>query len=75
MMIKREAVTPFDFEGLEIRDYTNDRDGGSSVAEITVPGGARHRRAWSKRSDKYFLHFQPSARNHFSRFATFHDLH
>ena len=49
---------PFDFEGLEIRDYTADRDCSSSVAEICVPGGARHGRAWSKRSDKYYFGLQ-----------------
>ena len=55
MMIKGESVTPFNFEGLEIRDYTDDPNLSSSVAEITVPVGVRHRRAWSNRSDKYYL--------------------
>ena len=54
MMIQRKSLMPFDFEGLEIRDYTADRDCSSSVAEICVPGGARHRRAWSKRSDRFY---------------------
>jgi mannose-6-phosphate isomerase-like protein (cupin superfamily) len=58
MMIKRLSVMPFDFEGLEIRDYTDDRECSSSVAEITVPAGVRHRRAWSKRSDKYYYGLQ-----------------
>lgn len=54
MKIERESIKSFDFEGLEIRDYTAGMDVGSSVAEIIVPAGARHRRAWSKRSDKYY---------------------
>ena len=58
MMIRRASVMPFDFEGLEIRDYTNDLDHSSSGAEITVPAGVQHRRAWSKRSDKYYFGLQ-----------------
>jgi mannose-6-phosphate isomerase-like protein (cupin superfamily) len=53
--IERSALEPFDFEGLQITDYTAGRGLSSSVAEITVPTGARHRSAWSKRSDKYYL--------------------
>lgn len=58
MMISRESITPINFEGLEIRDYTDHLHPSSSVAEITVPAGARHRRAWSKRSDKYYFGLQ-----------------
>ena len=54
MKIERDSLRPFDFEGLEIRDYTAGADVSSSVAEITVPAGARHRLSWSKRSDKYY---------------------
>jgi len=54
MKIERDSLGPIDFEGLEIRDYTAGADVSSSVAEITVPAGARHRLAWSKRSDKYY---------------------
>lgn len=54
MRIERDSLRPFDFEGLEIRDYTAGADVSSSVAEITVPAGTRHRLAWSKRSDKYY---------------------
>jgi mannose-6-phosphate isomerase-like protein (cupin superfamily) len=54
MKIERESLEAFEFYGLEIRDYTAGREGSSSVAEITVPAGARHERAWSKRSDKYY---------------------
>lgn len=55
MMITRDSVSPLDFEGLEIRDYTHDLKPSSSVAQITVPAGARHRPSWSKRSDKYYF--------------------
>jgi mannose-6-phosphate isomerase-like protein (cupin superfamily) len=54
MKIERDTLRPFDFEGLEIRDYTAGADVSSSVAEITVPAGVRHRLGWSKRSDKYY---------------------
>jgi mannose-6-phosphate isomerase-like protein (cupin superfamily) len=54
MKIERESLRPIDFEGLAIRDYTAGVEVSSSVAEITVPAGGRHRRAWSKRSDKYY---------------------
>ena len=54
MKIERDSLRPFDFEGLEIRDYTAGMEVSSSVAEITVPAGARHRLSWSKRSDKYY---------------------
>jgi len=43
------------FEGLHILDYTAGRETRSSIAEITVPPGARHRKAWSRRSDKYYF--------------------
>jgi mannose-6-phosphate isomerase-like protein (cupin superfamily) len=58
MKIEHESVTPFNFDGLEIRDYTADWHSSSSIAEITVPAGVRHRRAWSRRSDKYYFGLQ-----------------
>ena len=60
MKIERESLRPVDFEGLEIRDYTAGADVSSSVAEIIVPAGARHRRAWSKRADKYYYMLEGS---------------
>jgi len=54
MKIERETLVPIEFEGLEIRDYTAQEGESSSIAEIIVPAGARHKRAWSKRSDKYY---------------------
>jgi mannose-6-phosphate isomerase-like protein (cupin superfamily) len=55
MKIDRSTLCPFDFEGLGIVDYTAGRDLSSSIAEIIVPPGVRHRRAWSNRSDKYYI--------------------
>lgn len=55
MKIERSALEAFDFEGLQITDYTAGMGLSSSLAEITVPPGVRHRTAWSKRSDKYYL--------------------
>ena len=54
MKIALESVKVFEFDGLEIRDYTAELDVSSSMAEITVPPGIRHKQAWSKRSDKYY---------------------
>ena len=54
MKIELESLDAFEFYGLEIRDYTAGREGSSSIAEITVPAGTRHKRAWSKRSDKCY---------------------
>ena len=55
MLFKRKAITPFDFDGLRIFDYTAGRSGSSSVALIEVAPGARHKEAWSRRSDKYYV--------------------
>jgi mannose-6-phosphate isomerase-like protein (cupin superfamily) len=54
MIIREGAVTPFDFDGLAIRDYTAGHDTASSFAVITVPVGSAHAEAWSRRSDKYY---------------------
>lgn len=54
MKIERESLNAVEFDGLVIRDYTAGRDGSSSMAEILVPAGARHKRSWSKRSNKYY---------------------
>jgi ribosomal protein S18 acetylase RimI-like enzyme/quercetin dioxygenase-like cupin family protein len=63
-LVRFGAVQPIDFEGLRILDYTAGRQNGSSFAVIEVPPGARHRRSWSKRSDKYY--YVMSGRLHFS---------
>lgn len=54
MKIERESLNAVEFDGLVIRDYTAGRGGSSSMAEILVPAGAQHKRAWSKRSNKYY---------------------
>jgi len=53
--VSRHHLDTIDFEELEIRDYTADLDLSSSVAEVIVPPGAVHRRAYSRRSDKYYI--------------------
>jgi mannose-6-phosphate isomerase-like protein (cupin superfamily) len=58
MKIEHKSVKPFNFGGLEIRDFTVESSSSSSFAEITVPIGVRHRRAWSRRSDKYYFGLQ-----------------
>ena len=54
MWIRGAAVEPFDFEGLQIRDYTAGLSSSSSLATIHVAPGIRHHRARSRRSDKYY---------------------
>lgn len=54
MEIERESLPVIEFDGLEIRDYTAECEVRSSVAEVTVSAGACHKRAWSRRSDKYY---------------------
>src|SRR5262245_4984774 len=55
MLRSRSALSPIDFEGLRIFDYTAGEPLGSSVAAIEVAPGATHAEAWSRRSDKYYL--------------------
>ena len=55
MIIPRSSLTPIDFDGLRILDYTAAQRLGASLAVIEVPPGGRHPEAWSKRSDKYYL--------------------
>jgi mannose-6-phosphate isomerase-like protein (cupin superfamily) len=54
MKITRSAAARIDFDGLEIHDYTADLEVSSSIAEISVSPGVRHRPSWSRRSDKYY---------------------
>ena len=54
MIVKRGDVPSFDFDGLEIRDYTAGRDLSASFAIIDVRPGVAHRVSWSRRSDKYY---------------------
>jgi mannose-6-phosphate isomerase-like protein (cupin superfamily) len=52
--ISGDSVNPFDFRGLEIKDFTSGLEVSSSFAEITVPPGAVHPLTYSTRSDKYY---------------------
>lgn len=54
-LIYHDSVEPIDFDGLRIFDYTSGRPWSSSLAVIEVRPGARHKEAWSRRSDKYYL--------------------
>lgn len=55
MLVSRSDMTPLDFHGLRIFDYTAGQTLGSSLAVVEVMPGARHAEAWSRRSDKYYL--------------------
>ena len=54
MIIKRDAVAPSAFGGLQVHDYTAGHDTSSSFAVVVVPPGAGHPEAYSQRSDKYY---------------------
>jgi mannose-6-phosphate isomerase-like protein (cupin superfamily) len=54
IVVRADDPSPFDFGGLEIRDYTAGRDVRTSWARIDVPAGAGHPEAWSRRSDKLY---------------------
>ena len=54
MKISKKSLTPIDFEGLKIFDYTAEKEISSSLAEIIVPPRGKHRKAFSKKSDKYY---------------------
>lgn len=55
MFLRANQVTPFEWNGLWISDHTATVELSSSVAIIDVPPGAHHPRAWSDRSDKYYV--------------------
>ena len=72
MIIRRSSVEPFDFDGLNIFDYTGGRDTSCSLAIVEAPPGSRHREAWSERSDKYY--FVLSGQICFTLDGTIYDL-
>ena len=45
MRVSRSTMSPLDFEGLKIFDYTAHQSLGSSLAMMEVPPGARHAEA------------------------------
>ena len=53
-IIRGQEVSTLQFHGLAIKDYTAGADTSSSFAVVQVPPGEKHRRAFSKRSDKYY---------------------
>ena len=55
MFVSRSQMSPVDFHGLRIFDYTAGQSLDASVATIEVAPGARHAEAWSRRSDKYYV--------------------
>jgi len=55
MFLPATETTPFEWYGLVISDHTAALELPSSVATIDVPSGIRHPRAWSDRSDKYYV--------------------
>ena len=55
MLLHRKSIAPLDFDGLRILDYTAGHRTSSSVALVEVEPGVRHKEAWSRRSDKYYL--------------------
>ena len=55
MIVTRGSLSPIEFDGLRIFDYTAGQHVGASLAVIEVPSGVRHVEAWSRRSDKYYL--------------------
>ena len=55
MIVRKDELTPIDFEGLKIFDFTGNAGLSSSIAIISAPAGSVHATAWSRRSDKYYL--------------------
>ena len=55
MIIRKNELSPIDFDGLQIYDYTSSTDTSSSLALIEIPAGSQHATAWSTRSDKYYF--------------------
>jgi mannose-6-phosphate isomerase-like protein (cupin superfamily) len=55
MFLRATETIPFEWYGLAISDHTAALELSSSVATIEVPPGVHHPRAWSDRSDKYYV--------------------
>jgi hypothetical protein len=65
MIIRRNAVAPFDFDGLNIRDYTAGLDTGSSFAVISASPGASHVKVLLPQRDRRDRHALPVAHAEF----------
>ena len=55
MLLSRSEMSPVNFDGLRIFDYTAGQSLDVSVATVEVAPGSRHAEAWSRRSDKYYV--------------------
>ena len=55
MLLLRSEMSPIDFGGLRLFDYTAGQSLDVSVATVEVAPGAGHAEAWSRRSDKYYV--------------------
>jgi len=64
MVIRKNSLLPIDFHGHEIFDFTAGTPATLSFAVIEVPPGAKHARAKSNRSDKYYYVERGSVRFH-----------
>ncbi len=54
MIIRKDTLTPIDFDGLVIYDFTYEKKTSSSFAVIEAPPQAHHQLAKSNKSDKYY---------------------
>ena len=55
MIVRRSDRTPFDFDGLQIRELTPEGLQEASVAEVEVAPGVSHKLARSTKSDKLYV--------------------
>ena len=55
ILVELERIKPFDFDGLQIRDFIPGLLDSVSVAFIEVPPGVAHPKAKSTRSDKIYF--------------------
>ena len=62
MIVRPHELSPIDFGGLKILDFTGGAEQSSSLALVTAPAGSAHPVAWSKRSDKYYYVLSGSLR-------------
>ena len=55
MHIQSSSIPPFDWHGLAIQDLSAGLQTRTSIAHISVPPGASHPTAWSRRAEKYYI--------------------
>jgi mannose-6-phosphate isomerase-like protein (cupin superfamily) len=54
MIIRKDSLTPIDFAGLTIHDFTSTKATGSCFTVVQVPAHTQHPLAKSNKSDKYY---------------------